>query len=75
MPDGKPNILVIWGDDIGITNLSCYSDGLMAGGQAGVARAIEILEGQLTRTMRLLGVTCLEELGPGHVTQLDRLPG
>ena len=29
MPDGKPNILVLWGDDIGITNLSCYSDGLM----------------------------------------------
>ena len=29
MPDGKPNILVIWGDDIGISNLSCYSDGLM----------------------------------------------
>ena len=25
----KPNILVIWGDDIGISNLSCYSDGLM----------------------------------------------
>ncbi|WP_426573910.1 arylsulfatase [Aquihabitans sp. McL0605] len=25
----KPNIVVIWGDDIGITNLSCYSDGLM----------------------------------------------
>ena len=30
MPDAdRPNILVIWGDDIGITNLSCYSDGLM----------------------------------------------
>src|ERR1700750_146393 len=29
MPNGKPNILVIWGDDIGITNLSCYSDGLL----------------------------------------------
>ena len=29
MPGGRPNILVIWGDDIGITNLSCYSDGLM----------------------------------------------
>jgi len=29
MPKGKPNILVIWGDDIGITNLSCYSDGVM----------------------------------------------
>ncbi len=29
MPNGRPNTLVIWGDDIGITNLSCYSDGLM----------------------------------------------
>src|SRR5580700_1889148 len=29
MPKGKPNIVVIWGDDIGITNLSCYSRGLM----------------------------------------------
>jgi arylsulfatase A-like enzyme len=25
----KPNVIVIWGDDIGTTNLSCYSDGLM----------------------------------------------
>jgi arylsulfatase A-like enzyme len=25
----KPNILVIWGDDIGITNLSCYNHGMM----------------------------------------------
>src|SRR5215510_9144666 len=29
MPKGKPIILVIGGDDIGITNLSCYSHGLM----------------------------------------------
>ena len=29
MPAKKPNILVIWGDDIGISNLSCYSHGLM----------------------------------------------
>jgi arylsulfatase A-like enzyme len=29
MPKAKPNILVIWGDDIGISNLSCYSHGLM----------------------------------------------
>ncbi len=47
-----------------------YLYGLMAGGEAGVARAVEILSSQLTRTMRLLGVTCLEELGPRHVTQL-----
>ena len=25
----KPNIVVIWGDDIGISNVSAYSEGLM----------------------------------------------
>ncbi|WP_343599265.1 alpha-hydroxy acid oxidase [Mycobacterium sp.] len=50
-----------------------YLYGLMAGGEAGVRRAIQILSGQLTRTMRLLGVACLEELAPAHVTQLRRL--
>ena len=25
----NPNILVIWGDDVGITNISAYSHGLM----------------------------------------------
>jgi arylsulfatase A-like enzyme len=25
----KPNILVLWGDDIGLSNISAYSDGLM----------------------------------------------
>ena len=25
----NPNILIIWGDDIGVSNLSCYSDGVM----------------------------------------------
>jgi L-lactate dehydrogenase (cytochrome) len=49
-----------------------YLYGLMAGGEAGVDRAIEILSGQVTRTMRLLGVTSLEELEPRHVTQLHR---
>jgi arylsulfatase len=29
MPNGRPNIVVLWGDDIGISNLSCYSSGLM----------------------------------------------
>ncbi|OBG76954.1 MULTISPECIES: alpha-hydroxy acid oxidase [unclassified Mycobacterium] len=53
-----------------------YLYGLMAGGEAGVTRAIDILAEGLTRTMRLLGVTCLEELSPRHVTQLRRLgPG
>ena len=52
-----------------------YLYGLMAGGEAGVDRAIEILSGQVSRTMRLLGVTCLDELSPRHVTQLFRLSG
>jgi arylsulfatase len=29
MPKGKPNILILWGDDIGQFNLSCYSHGVM----------------------------------------------
>lgn len=50
-----------------------YLYGLMAGGEAGVERVIDILTGEITRTMRLLGVTCLEELSSRHVTQLQRL--
>ena len=26
---GKPNILIIWGDDVGVANISAYSNGLM----------------------------------------------
>jgi L-lactate dehydrogenase (cytochrome)/glycolate oxidase len=50
-----------------------YLYGLMAGGRDGVDRAIEILRGQVERTMRLLGVATLDELEPGHVTALRRL--
>jgi len=50
-----------------------YLYGLMAGGHAGVNRTFEILSGQMARTMKLLGVTHLDELEPGHVTQLERL--
>jgi L-lactate dehydrogenase (cytochrome) len=53
-----------------------YLYGLMAGGEPGVRRAIDILSTQMSRTMRLLGVSSLEELSPAHVTQLRRLaPG
>ncbi len=50
-----------------------YLYGLMAGGREGVDRAIEILGDEITRTMKLLGVTSLDELEPHHVTQLQRL--
>ncbi|MGH7541969.1 MAG: alpha-hydroxy acid oxidase, partial [Gemmatimonadota bacterium] len=50
-----------------------YLYGLMAGGRAGVERAIQILADEIARTMRLLGVPSLDELDTTHVTQLERL--
>jgi len=50
-----------------------YLYGLMAGGREGVDKTFEILSGEMARTMKLLGVTTLDELEPGHVTQLERL--
>ncbi|SFN40473.1 alpha-hydroxy acid oxidase [Mycetocola miduiensis] len=50
-----------------------YLYGLMAGGRQGVDRTIEILSGEIRRTMKLLGVASLDELEPRHVTQLARL--
>lgn len=50
-----------------------YLYGLMAGGRRGVERAVEILSEEVARTMRLLQVKSVDELHPGHVTQLDAL--
>jgi L-lactate dehydrogenase (cytochrome) len=50
-----------------------YLYGLMAGGRAGVDRAIAILAEEITRTMKLLGARSIDELEPTHVTQLERL--
>jgi L-lactate dehydrogenase (cytochrome) len=44
-----------------------YLYGLMAGGERGVQRAVDILTAEITRTMRLLGVRSFAELTPGHV--------
>lgn len=49
-----------------------YLYGLMAGGRQGVDRTITILRSEIERTMKLLGVSSLEELEPRHVTQLSR---
>jgi L-lactate dehydrogenase (cytochrome) len=49
-----------------------YLYGLMAGGRAGVDRAIEILEKDMARTMALLGVSKISELTPDHVRLLGR---
>jgi L-lactate dehydrogenase (cytochrome) len=50
-----------------------YLYGLMAGGRRGVDRAFEILTAEMTRTMKLLGVSTLDDLTPEHVIQLERL--
>jgi len=47
-----------------------YLYGLMAGGERGVDRAVEILASEVRRTMALLGVNDVTQLGPQHV----RLP-
>ena len=52
-----------------------YLYGLMAGGQLGVERALEILKGQMIRNMKLLGVNTLEELEPRHVKILQTNAG
>ena len=52
-----------------------YLYGLMAGGREGVDRSLDILRGQITRTMKLLGVTSLDELEPGHAQILHRMSG
>jgi isopentenyl diphosphate isomerase/L-lactate dehydrogenase-like FMN-dependent dehydrogenase len=49
-----------------------YLYGLMAGGQAGVERALQILQSQMIRNMKLLGVNTLDELEPKHVRFLNR---
>lgn len=49
-----------------------YLYGLMAGGRAGVDRAIQILETDMRRTMALLGVSRISELTPDHVRLLTR---
>lgn len=49
-----------------------YLYGLMAGGEAGVVRAIEILASEAERTMKLLGVTSVGELNRDHVRLLTR---
>jgi isopentenyl diphosphate isomerase/L-lactate dehydrogenase-like FMN-dependent dehydrogenase len=50
-----------------------YLYGLMAGGRDGVDKMISILQSDMVRTMKLLGVRSLIELEPGHVKILERL--
>ena len=44
-----------------------YLYGLMAGGEDGVQRATDILTADVERTMKLLGVSSIDDLTPDHV--------
>jgi L-lactate dehydrogenase (cytochrome) len=44
-----------------------YLYGLMAGGERGVQRALDILRADIVRTLQLLGVASVQELGAAHV--------
>ena len=59
----KPNILVIWGDDIGITNLSCYSHGLMGYQTPNIDRLAK--EGMMFTDSRI-GRQRIEDTGPSE---------
>ncbi|GLY66102.1 alpha-hydroxy acid oxidase [Amycolatopsis taiwanensis] len=45
-----------------------YLYGLMAGGERGVQRCVDILRAEIVRTMQLLGVRTLDDLRPSHAT-------
>ena len=49
-----------------------YLYGLMAGGEAGVRRAVELLAAEVEQCMRLLGITSLDQLEPGMVRLRER---
>ncbi|WP_462418991.1 alpha-hydroxy acid oxidase [Kytococcus sp. Marseille-QA3725] len=51
-----------------------YLYGLMAGGERGVNRVLEILRAEIEVAMRLLGVRTVGELGPEHVRLDHRAP-
>jgi hypothetical protein len=59
MPAEQPNILVIWGDDIGMSNLSSYSNGVMGYRTPHIDRIAERVDCSPTTTVnraaRLVG--------------------
>jgi len=49
--------------------------GLAVAGEAGVARVLDILRRELNRTLGLMGITRLAELGPGCLRRVrESLP-
>ncbi len=50
-----------------------YLYGLMAGGKSGVEKTFEILQSQMVRTLKLLGVNSIAELDPAMVKTIEEM--
>ena len=51
-----------------------YMYGLMAGGQRGVTRMLDLMHTSMRRTMRLVGVNAIDDLTPEHVNLMTPQP-
>ena len=64
----RPNILVIWGDDIGVHNVSAYNNGVMGYEtpinhlRAKVREAVQQVDLLMARQGRLLEIVAIDEL-------------
>ncbi|MDE0779521.1 MAG: alpha-hydroxy acid oxidase [Alphaproteobacteria bacterium] len=64
--------LALGADAVAIGRATLY--GVGAAGEAGAARAIEILESEVLRTMAVLGVTDIPSIGREHIMLPNELP-
>ena len=63
--------MALGADAVGLGRLQGLA--LAAAGEAGVVRALEIIEDEIRRTLGLLGVTSFRDLDPRYVTQVAPL--
>jgi L-lactate dehydrogenase (cytochrome) len=65
--DGADVVAAVAAGATGVLVGRAYLYGLMAGGERGVQRAVDILRAEVTRTLQLLGVPSVAELTPDRV--------
>ena len=63
--------IALGADAVAIGKLWAWGQG--AAGTAGVTRVLEILENEIVSAMGLMGVTCIDQLGPQYLTRAERV--